>query len=126
MRSIGREFDSSYSCVMADKNHKGSAQKFGGPWTIMKVEMVAGYLKAFTTLLFNKPSPSRPFKRVYIDGFAGSGSFKFGAINNAACPLGINSTPVADALPSPLSPAIVIPPNQSAMAYQSDDLFARR
>jgi three-Cys-motif partner protein len=66
---------------MADNSsHKGSAQKFGGPWTIMKVEMVAGYLKAFTTLLFNKPSPSRPFKRVYIDGFAGSGSFKFGAV----------------------------------------------
>jgi three-Cys-motif partner protein len=80
MRRIGREFDSSYSCVMADKNHGGSAQKFGGPWTIMKVEMVASYLKAFTTLLFDKPSPSRCFKRVYIDGFAGSGSFKFGAI----------------------------------------------
>jgi three-Cys-motif partner protein len=66
---------------MANKSsHKGSAQKFGGPWTAMKVEMVVGYLKAFTTLLFNKPSSSRPFKRVYIDGFAGSGSFKFGAI----------------------------------------------
>lgn len=47
----------------------------------MKVEMVVGYLKAFTTLLLNKPSSSRPFKRIYIDGFAGSGSFKFGAIN---------------------------------------------
>ena len=30
MRRIGREFDSSYSCVMVDKSsHKGSAQKFG-------------------------------------------------------------------------------------------------
>jgi hypothetical protein len=47
MRSIGREFDSSYSCVMADKNHKGSAQKFGGQWTIMKVETVADYLKGY-------------------------------------------------------------------------------
>jgi hypothetical protein len=66
---------------MANKSsHKGSAQKFGGPWTAMKVEMVVGYLEAFTTLLFNKPSSSRPFKRVYIDGFAGTGSFKFGAI----------------------------------------------
>jgi hypothetical protein len=52
---------------MADKSsRKGSAQKFGGPWTIMKVEMVVGYLKAFTTLLLNKPSSSRPFKRIYI------------------------------------------------------------
>ena len=66
---------------MADTDsRKGSAQKFGGPWTIMKVEMVVGYLKAFTTLLFDKPSPTRPFKRIYIDGFAGSGSFKFGAV----------------------------------------------
>jgi three-Cys-motif partner protein len=66
---------------MSDEgSRKGSAQKFGGPWTILKVEMVVGYLKAFTTLLLNKPSASRPFKRVYIDGFAGSGSFKFGAV----------------------------------------------
>jgi three-Cys-motif partner protein len=46
----------------------------------MKVEMVVDYLKAFTRLLFNKPSPSRPFRRIYIDAFAGSGSFKYGAI----------------------------------------------
>jgi hypothetical protein len=36
--------------------------------------LLTEYLKAFTTLLFNKLSPSRPFKRIYIDGFAGSGS----------------------------------------------------
>ncbi|MGO8975704.1 MAG: three-Cys-motif partner protein TcmP [Steroidobacteraceae bacterium] len=66
---------------MADEmSRKDVAQKFGGPWTIMKVEMVVGYLEAFTKLLLNKPSSAQPFKRVYIDGFAGSGSFKFGAI----------------------------------------------
>ena len=66
---------------MIDKTlHEGIAQKFGGPWTIIKVETVVGYLEAFTTLLLNKPSRGQPFKRVYIDGFAGSGSFKFGAI----------------------------------------------
>ena len=75
------KFDSSYSYVMADKSsRKRSAQKFGGRWTIMKVEMVADYLKAFTRLLFNKPSSAQPFKLIYIDGFAGSGSFTFGAI----------------------------------------------
>jgi three-Cys-motif partner protein len=79
--SAAPEFDSSYTCVMAEKSSsKGIAQKFGGPWTIMKVEMVVGYLEAFTKLLFNKPSSAQPFKRVYIDGFAGSGSFKFGAV----------------------------------------------
>ena len=36
--------------------HEGIAQKFGGPWTIIKVETVVGYLEAFTTLLVNKPS----------------------------------------------------------------------
>jgi three-Cys-motif partner protein len=78
---MGRKFNSSYSCVMADQiSRKSIAQNFGGPWTIMKVEMVVGYLKTFTTLLSNKPSAAQPFKRVYIDGFAGSGSFRFGAI----------------------------------------------
>ena len=42
----------------------------------MKVEIVVSYLGAFTALLFNKPSSAQPFKRVYIDGFAGSGTFK--------------------------------------------------
>jgi three-Cys-motif partner protein len=53
------------------------AQKFGGPWTLLKVELVEKYLHGFNKVLSGKPSLSRPFKRVYIDTFAGSGSFIF-------------------------------------------------
>jgi three-Cys-motif partner protein len=35
--------------------------------------MVAGYLKAFTTALQDKPTPRRPFQLWYIDAFAGTG-----------------------------------------------------
>lgn len=41
---------------------------FGGPWTLIKLDILENYLKAYTTALKN-----RPFKLVYIDAFAGSG-----------------------------------------------------
>jgi three-Cys-motif partner protein len=53
------------------------AQKFGGAWSLLKVELVEKYLRAFNVVLREKPSPARPFRRVYIDTFAGSGSFTF-------------------------------------------------
>jgi three-Cys-motif partner protein len=53
-----------------------TAQKFGGPWTVIKVEMVAKYLNAFCKAIENKPVQSMPFRRIYIDGFAGSGEFE--------------------------------------------------
>lgn len=53
------------------------AQKFGGIWSLLKVELVEKYLNAFNVALRTKPTPSRPFKRVYIDAFAGTGSFSF-------------------------------------------------
>jgi len=56
---------------------RNDAQHFGGPWSIIKVEIVAKYLQAFNTALQAKPSPSRRFRRIYIDAFAGSGAFTF-------------------------------------------------
>lgn len=50
-----------------------TAQKFGGPWSIFKIETVASYLAAF-----NRALSKTSFNRIYIDAFAGSGSFKFG------------------------------------------------
>lgn len=44
--------------------------KFGGPWTRTKLACVAEYLKAYTTALKNQP-----FRLLYIDGFAGTGSW---------------------------------------------------
>jgi three-Cys-motif partner protein len=49
------------------------AQKFGGPWSLLKVEAVEKYLRAYANVM-NKQS----FNLTYIDAFAGSGSFTFG------------------------------------------------
>ncbi|MBB3224475.1 three-Cys-motif partner protein TcmP [Pseudoduganella umbonata] len=41
---------------------------FGGPWTFVKLELLKRYLNFYTTAL-----QRQPFKRVYIDAFAGTG-----------------------------------------------------
>ena len=43
---------------------------FGGPWTNDKLEILRRYLDAYTTALKNQP-----FKLIYVDAFAGSGSW---------------------------------------------------
>jgi three-Cys-motif partner protein len=50
----------------------GSAQKFGGPWTLLKTEIVAGYLRFFVRAL-----KKQSFQLTYIDAFAGSGAFRY-------------------------------------------------
>lgn len=62
---------------MTGVNRQEHAQRFGGPWSLIKVGLVEKYLRAFNTALRLKPGPDRPFKRVYIDAFAGTGSFTF-------------------------------------------------
>lgn len=47
-------------------------QKFGGPWSLIKTDMVEQYMKFFNTALKNTA-----FERVYIDAFAGSGAFRY-------------------------------------------------
>jgi len=49
------------------------AQKFGGFWSLLKVEAIEKYLRAYATAM-----SKQPFELVYIDAFAGSGSFTFG------------------------------------------------
>jgi three-Cys-motif partner protein len=49
------------------------AQKFGGFWSLLKVEAVEKYLRAYATAM-----SKQSFDLVYIDTFAGSGSFAFG------------------------------------------------
>lgn len=51
-----------------------SAQKFGGPWSLIKTQIVAGYLRAYVTAL-----KEQHFRLSYIDAFAGSGGFTFGS-----------------------------------------------
>ena len=50
-----------------------TAQKFGGDWTVLKLNCISGYYGAYTTALKWQPSKERPFRLVYIDAFAGTG-----------------------------------------------------
>lgn len=45
--------------------------KFGGDWTKQKLDVLKKYFKFYTTALKNKP-----FKKIYIDCFAGSGEIE--------------------------------------------------
>jgi three-Cys-motif partner protein len=51
----------------------GKAHRFGGDWTTEKLNVLAGYLRSYTTALQGKPSSSNPFRKAYIDAFAGTG-----------------------------------------------------
>jgi three-Cys-motif partner protein len=57
---------------MASKQNDG--HRFGGAWTELKLDAVHDYLKFYTNVLRDKPSPNNPFELWYIDAFAGSGS----------------------------------------------------
>ncbi|HVY98069.1 MAG TPA: three-Cys-motif partner protein TcmP [Dongiaceae bacterium] len=48
------------------------AQVFGGPWSLIKTDVVERYLQFFNTALKNQG-----FKKLYIDAFAGSGAFQY-------------------------------------------------
>ena len=50
------------------------AQRFGGPWSLVKLEALQSYLTAFARVMVHQN-----FKRTYIDAFAGSGDFTFDA-----------------------------------------------
>ena len=50
------------------KNKTNKAHKFGGDWTLKKLDVIAKYLSSYTTALKNTP-----FIKGYIDAFAGTG-----------------------------------------------------
>jgi len=54
--------------MAAPKGHR-----FGGDWTTAKLAVLASYLTAYTTALKDRPSKARPFRKAYIDAFAGTG-----------------------------------------------------
>ncbi len=54
-------------------NTDATPLQFGGDWTSAKLQVLFEYLESYTTALKNKPSAARPFKKGYIDAFAGSG-----------------------------------------------------
>lgn len=51
----------------------GKAHQFGGDWTTAKLAVLSGYLTSYTTALKDKPHPDRPFRKAFIDAFAGTG-----------------------------------------------------
>jgi len=59
--------------MSSDSPKRGAEHRFGGPWTEVKLDAIADYLRFFTAALKNKPSPSSPFELWYVDAFAGSG-----------------------------------------------------
>jgi three-Cys-motif partner protein len=46
----------------------GKVHKFGGDWTTTKLDVLAAYLRQYSTALKNTP-----FRKAYIDAFAGTG-----------------------------------------------------
>lgn len=50
------------------------SHRFGGSWTEVKLDAIAAYLEFYNKVLLTKPQPDRPFRRWYVDGFAGSGT----------------------------------------------------
>jgi three-Cys-motif partner protein len=54
------------------RSDSSAAQTFGGPWSLIKTDMVDKYIQ-----FFNKALRDKPFERIYIDAFAGSGAFRY-------------------------------------------------
>lgn len=51
----------------------GSPHVFGGDWTTQKLRVLSDYLRSYMTALKDKPAPDRPFRKAFIDAFAGTG-----------------------------------------------------
>jgi three-Cys-motif partner protein len=51
----------------------GKAHRFGGDWTTAKLDVLAHYLSSYTTALKDKPTQAHPFRKGYVDAFAGTG-----------------------------------------------------
>lgn len=52
----------------------GRTHSFGGSWTQAKLDVLQKYLEAYTKALQGKPTVAQPFRKAYIDAFAGTGS----------------------------------------------------
>jgi three-Cys-motif partner protein len=52
---------------------RGKSHQFGGDWTTAKLDVLAKYLASYTKALKDKPTTEHPFRKAYIDAFAGTG-----------------------------------------------------
>ena len=77
--SSGEESYRNYAVIPRDVNmvpddvSSAAVHRFGGDWTSSKLDVLARYLSSYTTALKDKPSSARPFRKAYIDAFAGTG-----------------------------------------------------
>ena len=62
------------SVIGKTRTSKGTTHRFGGDWTQAKLDVLKQYLAAYTKALKDKPSAAQPFRKAYIDAFAGTGS----------------------------------------------------
>lgn len=58
---------------MVGEEQERRRHRFGGSWTERKLRVLAGYLKSYTTALQAKPIAAEPFRKAFIDAFAGTG-----------------------------------------------------
>ncbi len=67
---MGAQNDDGYGTQMEGSGSRrlGDQHSFGGNWTLIKLEALEKYLRAFTTALSNQR-----FTTIYIDAFAGTG-----------------------------------------------------
>ncbi len=84
------------------KTSKGKAHAFGGDWTSTKLDILAKYLKAYTTALKDKPTADRPFKKAYIDAFAGTGYRTMADDDDSTAGANLTFPDLADAAPQEL------------------------
>jgi three-Cys-motif partner protein len=59
--------------MVRKRTSKGSAHRFGGGWTDQKLDVLGNYLRSYTTALRDKPTSQNPFRKAFIDAFAGTG-----------------------------------------------------
>jgi three-Cys-motif partner protein len=59
--------------MAAKRSPRPTTHRFGGDWTTAKLDVIAKYLRSYTTALKDKPSSEHPFVKGYIDAFAGTG-----------------------------------------------------
>ena len=76
VKKVGRKTrdDAAHPDKLKEKKVGSQAHRFGGEWTTAKLKVLAGYLESYTTTLKDKPLKERPFRKGYIDAFAGTGS----------------------------------------------------
>lgn len=81
-----------------------SEHRFGGRWTLIKLDLLEKYLSFFCTALQYQPRADRRFKRCYIDAFAGTGkcTIRISKTNHAtiagSAEIALRATPAFDLL----------------------------